>query len=289
MRILVTGAHGMLGTALVPVLEKHHQVWGLGSQDCDIRDARAISAALRARRPQLVVHLAAYTDVDGCEANPQIAEETNSVGTRNIASACAEMGAAMLYLSTDYVFDGLKTGAYCEDDLPNPLSVYGRTKLMGEQQVRAILKRYCIVRTSWLYGPNSGNFVTTILELARRQKVLRVVNDQQGSPTFTRHLSLKIAELLDRQACGVYHITGSGACSWFEFARAIVDLWPLEGVQVLPISTAESGRPAPRPANSMLENRALQQARLDLLPHWKVALAEYIDEIKQSGQALVRQ
>ena len=165
-------------------------------QDCDIRDAGAIAAVLRARRPELVVHLAAYTNVDGCEANPQIAEETNSLGTRNIATACAEIGAAMLYVSTDYVFDGLKTGAYGEDDPPNPLSVYGRSKLMGEQHVRAILKRYFIVRTSWLYGPNGKNFVTTILKVAHRQKVLRVVNDQHGSPTYTRHLSLKIAELL---------------------------------------------------------------------------------------------
>lgn len=286
MQILVTGAHGMLGTALLPVLKNHHQVWGLGRKDCDIRDATAISAALRAR-PELVIHLAAYTDVDGCESNSQIAEETNSVGTRNVATACAEMGAAMLYLSTDYVFDGASIGAYREDDSPHPLSVYGRTKLLGEQQVRAILNRYFIVRTSWLYGPNGRNFVTTILESVQQQKILRVVNDQRGSPTFTRHLSSKIAELLDLQAFGVYHITSSGACSWFEFARTIVDLWPLEGVQVLPISTAESGRPARRPANSVLENRALTQAHLDLLPHWKVALAEYIDEIKQSGQAWV--
>jgi dTDP-4-dehydrorhamnose reductase len=275
----------MLGTALVPVLQQRHQVWGMDVNDCNIRDAGAISAVLRTRQPELVIHLAAYTDVDGCEANPQIAEATNSTGTRNVASACAEVDAAMLYVSTDYVFDGRKIGAYLEDDPPNPISVYGKSKWLGEQHVRAILKRYFIARTSWLYGPNGKNFVSTILSVAHQQKLLRVVNDQHGSPTYTRHFSLKIAELAATQAYGVYHITASGACSWFEFARTILELWPVEGVEVFPISSDESGRAARRPANSVLENRALKQAHLELMPHWKVGLAEYLDEIKQSGQA----
>ena len=156
---------------------------------------------------------------------------------------------------------------------------------MGEQHVRALLKRYFIARTSWLYGPNGKNFVTTILKVAHQQKVLRVVDDQHGSPTYTRHLSLKIAELAETQAYGVYHTTGSGTCSWFEFARTILDLWPVEGVQVLPITSDEFGRAARRPANSVLENRALRQAHMELMPHWKVALTEYLDEIKESGQA----
>ena len=285
MRILVTGANGMLGTALVPVLQQGHQVWGTDVNECDIRDAGEVSAVLRTRQPDLVIHLAAYTDVDGCEANPQIAEATNSTGTRNVATACAEIGAAMLYVSTDYVFDGTKNGAYLEDDPPNPISVYGNSKWLGEQHVRAILKRYFIARTSWLYGPNGKNFVSTILRVAHQQKLLRVVNDQHGSPTYTRHFSLKIAELAATQAYGVYHATGSGSCTWFEFARTILQLWPVEGVQVLPISSDESSRAARRPANSVLKNRALKQAHLQLMPHWKVALAEYLEEIKQGGQA----
>jgi dTDP-4-dehydrorhamnose reductase len=148
------------------------------------------------------------------------------------------------------------------------------------------LKRYFITRTSWLYGPHGKNFVTTILKLARQQKVLRVVDDQHGSPTYTRHLSLKIAELAGTQAYGVYHMTGSGVCSWFEFARTILDLWPVNGVQVLSISSEELGQVARRPANSVLENRALKLARLDLMPHWKVGLAEYLDEIRQTGSLL---
>jgi dTDP-4-dehydrorhamnose reductase len=275
----------MLGTALLPVLRKCHQAGGIDVEDCDICDARAISAVLHTQQPELVIHLAAYTNVDGCEANPQLAEETNSTGKRNIAAACAEIEAAILYVSTDYIFDGTRNGAYREDDPPSPVSVYGQSKWLGEQHVRAILKRFFIARTSWLYGPNGKNFVTTILKAAHQQKALKAVNDQQGSPTYTRHLSSKIAELAETEAYGVYYMTGSGTCSWFEFARTILDLWPVRGVEVLPISSDESGRAARRPKNSVLENRALKQAHLELMPHWKVALAEYLDEIKQRGQA----
>jgi dTDP-4-dehydrorhamnose reductase len=286
LRIVVTGARGMLGTALVPVLHKRHEVSGIDVEDCDICDAEATGRILTARRPELVIHLAAYTNVDGGEANPQWAERTNALGTRNIAMACAELDAAMLYVSTDYVFDGTKLGPYREDDPPNPVSIYGKSKLLGEQHVRAILKRYFIARTSWLYGPNGKNFVTTILKAAHQQKVLRVVDDQHGSPTYTRHLSPKIAELVETHAYGIYHITGSGTCSWFEFAKTIVNLWPVEGVEVLPITSSESGREARRPANSVLENRALQAAGLGLMPHWRVALSECLEEIRQSGQSL---
>ncbi len=284
MRILVTGARGMLGTALLPVLSRNHTAWGMDVQDCDIRDAAAVSEYLRSRPPDLLIHLAAYTNVDACEANLQIAEETNSLGTRNLAAACAEAGAAMLYVSTDYVFDGTREGAYREDDAPHPINVYGRSKWMGEQHVRAILKRFYIVRASWLYGAGGKNFVTTILSAAHQQKTLRVVNDQRGCPTYTRHLSSKIAELIQTESYGIYHITGSGACSWLEFAQAILELWPVAGVQVLPISSKESGRAARRPANSVLENRALRQIHLELLPHWKKSLAEFFDELRQSGQ-----
>jgi dTDP-4-dehydrorhamnose reductase len=212
-----------------------------------------------------------------------MAEETNVLGTLNVATACAELDAAMVYVSTDYVFDGTKSGPYWEDDPPNPINVYGRSKLRGEEHVRSLLKRFYIARTSWLYGPNGNNFVTTILKIAQQQGFLRVVNDQHGSPTYTRHLSQKLAELAETQAYGIYHTTGSGTCSWFEFAKSILELWPMKGVEVLPITSGASDRAARRPANSVLENRALTHAHLDLLPHWRSGITEYLNEIKQSS------
>ncbi len=286
MDILVTGAEGMLGTALMPALKQRHNALGINRQDCDIRDASAITSIVRARRPQLVIHLAAFTNVDAAEADPQTTEEINADGARNVARACAAVNAVMVYVGTDYVFDGSKSGAYNEDDRPNPINVYGRTKWEGEKQVNAHLERHFIVRTSWLYGAGGRNFVTTILKAAKEQKDLRVVNDQQGSPTYTRHLATTIAELIETQAYGLYHATGAGSCTWFEFARAILDLWPVTGVQVLAITSSESGRPARRPVNSVLENRALQQANLRLMPDWRISLAEYLEEIKLSAPAV---
>jgi dTDP-4-dehydrorhamnose reductase len=283
VRILVMGATGMLGHALLPVLGQSHQVIGVDVEDCDIRDEKAVRTTLRAHRPELVLHLAAYTDVDGCETDPQTAEGTNAAGTRNVAEACAEISAAMLYMSTDYVFDGEQAEPYSERDHPNPINAYGRSKLLGEQHVQAILDQHFIVRTSWMFGPNGKNFVTTILEQAHQQKVLRVVGDQRGSPTYTRHLALKLLDLVETDAYGIYHITGSGSCSWFEFARSIVELWPIRGGRVIPISSAECGRAARRPANSVLENQRLSLMRMALLPHWKAALGEYLDELKGGG------
>jgi dTDP-4-dehydrorhamnose reductase len=285
MRVLVTGATGMLGHALLPVLSLSHQVTGVGVEDFDIRDEDAVRATFAAHDPELVLHLAAYTNVDGCETDPQTAEETNGTGTRIVAEACGEIGAAMLYVGTDYVFDGGQAEPYSERDHPNPINAYGRSKLLGEQYVQSVLDRHFIARTSWLFGPNGRNFVTTILDLADQQEVLRVVNDQRGSPTYTRHLALKLLDIVEMGAYAIYHITGSGSCSWFEFAQSIVELWPIRGARVIPISTAESGRAARRPANSVLENQRLRLMHMALLPHWKSALAEYLDELKRRGLA----
>ncbi len=269
----------MLGSALLPVLRQSHQVIGLGSQDCDIRDLGAVINSLRAYRPELVIHLAAYTDVDGCETDPRKAEESNGAGTRNVALACAGIDATMLYLSTDYVFDGSKGEAYREQDWPNPINVYGHSKLLGEQHVQAILDRYFIVRTSWLFGPKGKNFVATILELAHRDRVLRVVSNQRGSPTYTRHLASKLVALIETKKYGIYHVTGTGNCSWFEFAQSIVHLSGLKDVHVMPSSSDECPRLARRPANSVLENHCLSLTHMGLLPHWKAALADYIGQL----------
>jgi dTDP-4-dehydrorhamnose reductase len=284
VRGLVTGARGMLGSALVPSLPPEYSIAGVDLKDFDISDDAAAQKAFRELRPDFVVHLAAYTDVDGCEANPQRAEAINALGTWNVARACADIGAILLYVSTDYVFDGCQAGPYREDDCPHPINVYGRTKLSGEQHVQSLVPRHFIVRTSWLYGPQGKNFVATIIKLARERAELRVVSDQRGSPTYTRHLAAKLPLLLRTKAYGIYHVTGAGACSWFEFAQAIVRLGGYEGVRVAPIASLDCGRLARRPANSVLENRRLVQSDLGTLPHWTEGLSRYIEEGRHSGE-----
>jgi len=283
MRILVTGARGMLGYALAPALARAHQVTGVDIADCDIRDRDAVRNTFRAHRPELVMHLAAYTDVDGCELDWRRADECNAEGARNVAQACRELGATMLYMSTDYVFDGNQDQAYSEEAPANPINAYGRSKLQGERHLQALLERYFIVRTSWLFGPKGRNFVATILEVARQRGELRVVNNQRGSPTYTRHLASKLSQLVSTKQYGIYHITASGSCSWFEFAQAIVELGGFPGLHVVPISSEQCGRSARRPANSVLENRRISSESLGLLPHWREGLKSYLEELKHDG------
>jgi dTDP-4-dehydrorhamnose reductase len=284
VRVLVTGAQGMLASALLPLLRPQHEVWGVDIKEFDIGDEVAVYRAFRDFRPEFVYHLAALTDVDGCEANPRLAERVNADGTRNVARACAEIGAAVLYVSTDYVFDGRGSRPYTEDDCPNPISVYGLTKLRGEQYVQANAARHVIARSSWLYGPNGKNFVATILKLAKERGELSVVSDQRGSPTYTRHLANKLVELMASRGFGVFHVTGSGGCSWFEFAEAIVRSGGYPQVRVHPITTQASGRLARRPAYSILQNRRLELSHLTSLPGWTEGLTQYLAEGRGGGE-----
>jgi dTDP-4-dehydrorhamnose reductase len=277
VRVLVTGAKGMLAHALLPCLSGH-EVTGVDLNDFDISQAAAVQKAFRELRPEFVFHLAAYTDVDGCEKNPQLAMQVNGNGTANLARSSAEVGATMLYVSTDYVFDGSGSSPWREDDATNPLSAYGKSKLEGEKAVAASLKSYFITRSSWLFGPQGKNFVSTILKYAAERDELRVVADQRGSPTFTRHLAAKLARFIDAKSYGICHITGSGSCTWFEFTQTILKSAGYEHVRVVPISTEESGRPAPRPRFSVLENRKIIENGLGVLPDWTVGLAEYLEE-----------
>lgn len=283
MRILVTGAVGMLGHALIPVLEKHHEVVGLTRRDCNLGDQSAVHEIFQVQKPDLVVHLAAYTNVDGCELDPDKARAGNELATLYVAKVAKSVGAALLYTSTDYVFDGRASSPYLEDAQTNPLSVYGKTKLMGERHVQEIVDRSFIVRTSWLYGPGGKNFVSTILRLAGESSELRIVNDQRGSPTYTRHLAQKLSELISTREFGIYHVTAQGSCTWFEFASKIVELCGFQGIQVLPISSSECARPAPRPAYSVLANQRLSSLRIGLLPHWEEGLESYLAEIRDGG------
>ena len=279
MKVLITGCKGMLGQDLVKTFAPCHDVAGVDIEDFDITDTNAAMKYIASNKPNLVIHSAAYTDVDGCEQNRDLAFRVNALGARNIAAACDEAGAGMVYISTDYVFDGTKPSPYYEYDNTNPLSVYGRTKLEGENFVKSLCRRHYIVRTSWLFGMNGKNFVRTMLNLSREKKILTVVDDQVGSPTYTADLAKALLELVAKPAYGLYHITNEGYCSWYEFARYIFDTAGVGGTEVRPITTEELGRHAPRPRNSRLEKFYLRLNGYTPLRSYKAAAEEYIKSV----------
>lgn len=274
MRVLITGAEGQLGYDLVDLLRDTHEVFPF-DLDMDITDHAATLATIEDARPEIVVNCAAYTDVDGCESHSDLAFAVNAVGAQNVAQACRGVGARMVHVSTDFVFDGRAGRAYVESDEVNPMSVYGASKLAGERYVAESLPGHFIVRTAWLYGNHGKNFVKTILKLAGEKDLLTVVDDQVGSPTYSRDLAGKIIELMATDHCGLYHVTNQGDCSWFEFARAILEEARVEGVTVRRIASAELDRPAPRPAYSVLKNRVLLERGIPLLRNWREALSAY--------------
>ncbi len=290
MRVFVTGAQGMLGQDLVPVLQAAGDTVipsGMRpSEDpafvrLDITDLEATKRAIAQARPDVVINCAAYTNVDGAEADPDGAYRVNALGTWNLALACQEAGAAMLLVSTDYVFDGKKGTAYDEYDTPNPQSVYGRSKYAGEQHLQQVLSRFYVVRTSWLYGHHGKNFVETILKAAAERPELKVVNDQWGCPTWTRDLAETLSRLIRTGRYGIYHATGQGECTWMDFARKIVELGGMK-TPVLPQTTEELNRPAPRPRYSVMRNRGLELSELPTLPHWEDSLQRYVRSRKSA-------
>ena len=276
MKVLVFGARGMLGKDLVPALSVKHQVLGRDIEDLNIADQQRVQKEIETMRPQVVVNAAAYTDVDGCEAKRELAFSVNAEGARNIAAGCAASNARMIHLSTDYVFDGTSSAPYREEDPPNPLNVYGASKLQGERQIREVLENHLIIRTEWLFGRHGKNFVDTILRLAAQQEELRVVNDQRGAPTFTKDLSWAIEKLLEKEAKGILHITNSGSCTWFEFARQILKEKNIDNGSIVPISSAALTRPAKRPANSVLDCHRFENLVGQKMRTWEEALKEYL-------------
>jgi dTDP-4-dehydrorhamnose reductase len=277
MRVLITGAGGQLGCDLVEAFAQDHAA-GLAHADLDVSDEASVVAAVRDHGPDLVVHAAAYTRVDACEQDVDHAWTVNALGAWWVARACALAEASMVYLSTDYVFDGTAGRAYTEFDAPNPRSVYGRTKEAGEQLVRRALDAHYIVRTSWVHGVGGSNFAKTILRLARERGSVTVVDDQSGSPTFTFDLAPAIRQLAVTGRHGTYHLTNTGHCTWFEFARAIFTEAGLD-VDVSPIDTATFGAPAPRPAFSVLDNTMARLTGLDPLPDWQASLKRLVAEL----------
>jgi dTDP-4-dehydrorhamnose reductase len=257
-RILLTGAGGQLGTALREVFPEAE---ARTRADLDVADPLDLDFA-----PHLVLHAAAWTDVDGAEAQPDEAKRVNVGGTRNVAA----LGAAIVYFSTDYVFDGAKREPYVESDAPNPLSVYGRTKLLGEREVDT----GWVVRSSWLFGWTGRNFVRTMLALAERQDEVRVVADQRGCPTYVGHLAAATTELVALPH-GIWHVAASGECTWAEFAEAIFEEAGVD-CRVVPISTEDLGRPAPRPAYSVLRS---ERSGAPTLPHWREGLRDCLGRL----------
>ncbi len=251
-------------------------VTGLSSRDADIRDAKRVQQAVRETRPEWVVLAAAYTDVDGCESNPELAFAVNRDGAANVAEAAREVGARLVFLSSDYVFDGKKTTPYETGDLRNPQSVYGRTKAEAEINLLALMPDCCIARTSWLFGAGGKCFPDTILKLTASRSRLDVVNDQRGCPTYTVDLAQAIMQLCRKNASGIVHVTNAGDCTWFEFAQEIVKSAGL-GTTVRPASSQQMARPAPRPAYSVLSPAGLHALGIEM-PSWRDALQRYLEE-----------
>jgi dTDP-4-dehydrorhamnose reductase len=281
VRVLVTGAGGQLATDLVRVLDGQDLV-ALSHRELEVCDPVQLRSALETVRPDVVINTAAFHRVDDCEAEAERAFAVNTLGVRNLALACAEAKASLLHVSTDYVFDGSKRQPYLEEDTALPINVYGASKLAGELLVRALLDNYYIVRTSGLYGRagasgKGGNFVNTMLRLAREKPDIKVVDDQRLSPTYTRDLAEKLAWLIRTEGYGLYHVTNSGGCSWYEFACAIFEQAGLKP-RVQPISTEAFGARARRPAYSVLGHGSLEHLGCDDLPHWSDALQRYLAE-----------
>ena len=275
MKILVTGANGQLGREVARQGSGHELIL-TDYEKLDITDSAAVASFMREIKADAVVHCAAYTNVDGAEDDADGAFRVNVVGAQNIAAGCLETGARMVYVSTDYVFDGQSKNPYREFDATNPQSVYGVTKWQGEQIVKEILGRHYILRTAWLYG-DGNNFVKTMLRLAASNDTLRVVHDQIGTPTSTAELTKAIFKLLASDAYGTYHGTCQGQCSWYDFACEIFRQAE-KNVKVIPVTTEEFPRPAKRPAHSVLDNYMLRMTVGDPMSTWQEALKEYLNQ-----------
>jgi dTDP-4-dehydrorhamnose reductase len=279
MRITIFGATGLLGKSLMHEFARD-EVNGFGSRDADIRDPLQVSALVKDTQPEWIILAAAYTDVDGCESNRKLAFDVNCRGAANVARAAKECESKLLFVSTDYVFDGTKTTPYETDDPRNPQSVYGRTKAEAEAALMQIAPQCCIVRTSWLFGIGGRCFPETILKLAEKRSAIDVVDDQRGSPTYAPDVAYAISQLCRQQASGIVHATNGGECTWFEFARELVSASGLATV-VRSTTSDRFVRPARRPKYSVLSGRSLN-LRGVTLPSWQDAVGRYVRERNDS-------
>lgn len=292
MKILITGSKGQLGSQIIHIINKGEseigeissqyrsaEVVGVDVEDLDITNLNVVQSFVHKLKPDVIINAAAYTNVDACESNEDIAFKVNALGARNLALASEKVGAKIVHISTDYVFKGDGNVPYREYDITNPVSVYGKTKLAGENFVRELSSRYFILRTSWLYGNNGNNFVKTILKAAKEKGHLDVVNDQRGNPTNAEDLSHHILKLALSEEYGTYHCTGTGECSWYDFACKIVEYADIK-CTVSPMTSAQLTRAAKRPSYSSLDNMMLRCTVVDEMREWQEALKTFIESIE---------
>lgn len=284
-RILVIGAKGMLGSDVMKEFcsSSFYDVTGWDIDEIDIRVETETIAEIDRLGPEVVINLAAYTNVDECESQAEKAFAVNAEGMRHVALGAVKCGAKVVYISTDYVFDGQKGRPYVEDDLPRPINVYGRSKLQGERYVQELTGDGVIVRTQWLFGKHGNNFVASVLRQAGEKKELSIVDDQTGSPTYTVDLAKVLSALVQREAKGIFHAANSDTCTWFEFGQSILEFSGITGVSVRPISSRDLNRRAIRPPYSGLSCQKLKQVTGMTLRPWSEALKEYLDSLNRGG------
>ena len=280
MKVLVTGVNGQLGYDVVKELEKRgHQAVGVDRERMDLTSTQQIKECIENVNPEVIIHCAAYTAVDKAEDEEELCRRVNAIATKEIAEHAKKLDIPMIYISTDYVFDGTKDGEYTEEDIPNPINVYGKTKYEGEIYVQELLEKYYIVRISWVFGENGNNFIDTMLRLAKDRDEINVINDQVGSPTYTKDLAPLLVDMIETEKYGVYHATNEGYCTWYEFAKEIFRIANVD-IKVNPISTDMYLTKAKRPINSKMSKVKLKKlSSLNSLRFWNSAILEYISNL----------
>jgi len=276
LKIAITGSEGMLGYDVVRRLDEKHNILCIDIDNFNIVDSKIVDYLLE-EKPEFIFHLAAYTNVDGAETQRDKASAINITGTKNIVKACQKLDIPILFISSDYVFDGTKEASYTETDSPNPVNFYGRTKKEAEDIIKNNLTKFFIVRTSWLFGRNGKNFVKTIKTLTDKTNKIKVVNDQYGAPTYTKDLAYALEMFIPSKKYGIYHITNSGKTNWFNYAKTIVSLYKKK-TEIIPVSSAEFKRAAKRPSNSLLDNSYFEDAFHYKMPLWEDGLKRYLLE-----------
>jgi dTDP-4-dehydrorhamnose reductase len=280
VKILLLGHKGMLGCDLLLKLNMGHEVVGLDKEEIDVVSSIECKAAIKEIEPDIVINAAAYTNVDGCETAKDECFAVNAEAVKSIADACRDKNIRIVHFSTDYVFDGTAKQPYKEDHQCNPINTYGASKMAGERYLQSLSDNYILIRTAWLYGVNGKNFVQTILEKVKTTKKLTVVDDQTGSPTYTKDLAAAVDLLIKQNAKGIFHITNRGSCSWFQFAVKILQEAGIHGIDITPIKSDQLQRPAMRPAYSVLNMQKFIQTTGKTMQPWQLGLQDYLESSK---------